>query len=442
MSAKSSLAATNRYIYYPDHLVRLPAPPAPFWARDLMNTILTEEAFEGALWTLLEPLRSPRPGAREDESIGSFLSRRLSRNLVDRVVSAVFHGIYAGDVWQLSARSLLKKPYQFERDYGSILVGALRGGRQRAQPLSSMDADFRQYLQDSEILPDFAKTCGDSSVFTFRDGIGQLTTALIENLKRNPNVQFAPGTSIQSMKTSAVGVDLETLEGDRNSPQLMSHRKVIWTAAHNTLRNLSGAESLPKMDSETVMTVNLYYKTPDMHPPGFGYLIPLATPAEQNPENALGVVFDDSYSTGLADLDPEVKLHNPPIHDSVNGRGTKLTVIIGGHYWSDWTSYPSKEEGIKMAKEVVKRHLKITEEPLVSASTLQLDCIPRYAVGHHDRVAETHKWLMDRFSGRVKAAGSWVDGVGVNDCLRSAWNAVYNLDDAKSSSLNHVVFDD
>lgn len=408
-----------------------------------MHTVLNEEAFEGALWALFEPMRPPRPPTSEDESIGSFLSRRLSRNLVDRVVSAVFHGIYAGDVWQLSARSLLKRPYQFERDYGSILVGALRAGRQRSQPLSSMEASFRQYLQDSEILPDFAKSCRDSSVFTFRDGIGQLTTALIENLERNPNVHFASGTSIKAIKTTGNGIGLETLQKGKDSPQSLSHNKVIWTAAHNTLRSLSKSNSnappsLSKMDSETVMTVNLYYKTPDLHPPGFGYLIPLATPFQQNPENALGVVFDDSYSFGPAEHDAG----DQPVHDTVSGRGTKLTVIIGGHYWSDWTSFPSEAEGMTMAKEVVKRHLGIQEEPLVQQATLQADCIPRYAVGHHDRVAETHRWLMDRFGGKVKVAGSWVDGVGVNDCLRSAWNAVYNLDDVRSTSLNHVVDDE
>ncbi|KAF2155060.1 Protoporphyrinogen oxidase [Myriangium duriaei CBS 260.36] len=437
-----SVAATNRYIYYPDHLIRLPAPPAPRWASDLWHTISTEEAFQGVIWAaLMEPFRSARSEDVNDESIGSFLSRRLGRSVVDRVVSAVFHGIYAGDVWELSARSLLRRAYQDERDWGSLLGGGI--ARWRGNQPSPPQTEVVDYLRNVAPL---SKELQDSltriNVFTFREGISQLTQSLITRLKDDPNVKFASNTGIKSMTPNQDdGIELEIDQKDGHDVKSVHHKRVIWTGAPQSLRDIAAAQGdrrdkLPVIPSETVMTVNLYYNTPNMHPPGFGYLIPLATPFEQNPENALGVVFDDSYSP---DGRATSSGFNDPVQDQVRIRGTKMTVMLGGHYWKHWSSFPNEKEGLAMAKEVVKRHLSITEEPIVSAVNLQANCIPRYAVGHHDRITQTHDWLFTRFSGKVKVAGSWIDGVGVNDCLRSAWHAVNVFNDMSSTALNSVV---
>ena len=62
----------------------------------------------------------------------------------------------------------------------------------------------------------------------------------------------------------------------------------------------SPLKSLAKTPAVTVMVVNLYYSDPNILPErGFGYLIPRSIPFEQNPECALGVVFDSDSSIGL-----------------------------------------------------------------------------------------------------------------------------------------------
>ncbi|GAM85672.1 hypothetical protein ANO11243_036790 [Dothideomycetidae sp. 11243] len=444
---RSSPSASNRYIYYPDHLVRIPGPPSPGWFTDLLHAAWNEEAFQGIIGAVLtEGFKRPRAEGVTDESIGSFLSRRMSPNLVNRLISAVFHGIYAGDVYQLSARSLLKTAYRNEATYGSLTNAAFaQATLQRRPPRSLNDQNFEAYLLSEALTSDSAKLkMKDASIFTFRNGIGQLTDSLIAHLKSNPNIKFNTNTSIESMSLLKDGsMELLTARGDQEATT-SSHNRVIWTVPPGTLRSTTesrhAGRELPVVDSETVMTVNLYYKEPDMHPVGFGYLIPLATPIEQNPENALGVVFDSSYSPDPRETSSSVM--PVPLQDETRERGTKLTVILGGHFWNDWKSYPSEKEGLEMGKEVVKRHMGIMKDPLVSSVNLQANCIPRYAVGHHNKLSQTHEWLMKRFSGRVKVAGSWIDGVGVNDCLRSAWNAVNCIEDLDSTSLNSVIFDD
>lgn len=150
--------------------------------------------------------------------------------------------------------------------------------------------------------------------------------------------------------------------------------------------------------------VNLYYPDPNLLPiRGFGYLIPQATPLAQNPELALGVVFD-SEITREQDTAP----------------GTKVTVMLGGHWWDGWETLPTDSELIEKAKSVLNRHLGITGEPEAFHVSTQKDCIPQYKVGHAQRMKEAHHALLRNFGGRLKVAGNSYTGVGVNDCLMAA----------------------
>lgn len=161
----------------------------------------------------------------------------------------------------------------------------------------------------------------------------------------------------------------------------------------------------------TVMTVNLYFPNPNLIPQkGFGYLIPQSIAFEQNPERALGVIFDSDAITG---------------QDSAEG--TKLTVMLGGHYWDGWAGYPSDAEGYEMAMSVVRRHLNIKEEPTHHNVNLSKDCIPQYTVGYEDRLRTYAGEVRDKFNGKVRIVGSQTHGVGVNDCIRAAWAMARDL---------------
>jgi oxygen-dependent protoporphyrinogen oxidase len=157
------------------------------------------------------------------------------------------------------------------------------------------------------------------------------------------------------------------------------------------------------------MVVNLYYTNPDLIPvEGFGYLIPRSIPWEQNPERALGVIFDSALAKERSN------------------KGTKVTVMLGGHWWDDFTSYPDEAEGAAMAKAVLKRHLKIEDEPDAVLVGLQRECIPQYTVGHDKRMAEAHHQLK-AFNGKLSVAGNSYTGVGLNDCIRAARDVAFEI---------------
>lgn len=171
--------------------------------------------------------------------------------------------------------------------------------------------------------------------------------------------------------------------------------------------------------STTVGVVNVVYALPppEVHPSGFGYLIPhTAADAEAgtNTEGALGVVFD---STALPGMD-----------GALEGRVTKLTVMLGGPHWGSYTSAsPPTIEGLKHNAlahlNSVFPHL-AAHEPLLVAANLHRDCIPTYAPGHAARMAETHAALV---GSDISVVGAGYAGVSVNDCVHNADTVVRAL---------------
>lgn len=250
------------------------------------------------------------------------------------------------------------------------------------------------------------------SVFTLRGGLGQVTSRLEEVLGENDNVVFKRSTPVTSVRRSAEEQDgtrqMTVVHGE--DQQTTTHDSVISTLAHNTLTSLieTPDSAAPyKQPNVSVMLVNLFFKDPSLlnQYAGFGYLIPRSVTYLNNPEFALGVVFDSFAAPGQD-----------------TAQGTKVTVMLGGHWWDALKSLPSEQEGLWMARSVLARHLGITDEPDAQQVRLQRDCIPQYVVGHGRRMGEFHNQLLREFGGRLRVAGASYGGVGVNDCVRGAYD--------------------
>ncbi|OAG11296.1 Protoporphyrinogen oxidase [Paraphaeosphaeria sporulosa] len=405
---KGSTGAKNRYIYYPDRLQRLPSPgePPDFWhIAELWRSGLLAGA-PSAL--LLEPFRPKRPDSLKDESIGAFIERRMDKRVGNNMASAVMHGIYAGDIWKLSARTLLSQAWMLEGLAGSIFRGMLK--IQSETPLEEKVMLFHPYDLDvykavrEEVKLDetFQRHLNGCAMFTFEDGMAELVMALKKNLENSGQVDFKFGSWVQDTKLvrdeSRQYVDVTT--GPTKSPSTERYDLVV-----STLRNKHLTPFV------TVQTVNLYFPNTNLIPQkGFGYLIPQSVAFEENPERALGVIFDSDAIQGQD-----------------TAEGTKLTVMLGGHYWDGWEHYPSDDEAYGLAMSLLRRHLKIKEEPTHYHVNLSKDCIPQYTVGYEERLKSYAAQVTDAYKGKLRVVGSQTHGVGVNDCIRGAWDMARRL---------------
>jgi oxygen-dependent protoporphyrinogen oxidase len=181
------------------------------------------------------------------------------------------------------------------------------------------------------------------------------------------------------------------------------------------------------------MTVNIWYPQTKLKPPGFGYLIPLSVSPGQNPERALGVFFDS---------DVGVRGPNEP-------PGTKLFVLMGGHYYDGSKSppgssvpIPTEEEAIQQAKKVLERHLGISQStPCFAMARLAKDCIPQYDRGHQDTMSAADEELHENFGGRLAVAGGSYTKVGAMGALRNGYDIARTVakEDWLATGLEQLV---
>lgn len=443
--------------------------PHPYYGlADNIWSLATEPVFKTAVWSgLREFWKPPRDSNLEDESVGDFVSRRFSKEIADRLLSAVFHGIYAGDVYQLSAKSLLSTMWRAEGEHDSVVHGMV-AARAEGVPMSKREVDFLQDMKKFTWDPLLKATLRDNSVFTFKEGLGMLTERLHAKLFETGQVEFRTSTPVESVTLAEGETGINVTAAGSKEPTTHTHVISALSPGHLDQVCHTGSTSpalIEHIPTVTVMTVNLYFRTPDLHEPGFGYLIPQATPFENNPERALGVVFDSAYApspsaveTAMKDLDVDALQkvresgaminvndfawynmpERPHLQDHVKARGTKVTVMLGGHWWNGWPSFPDENEGVAMARSVLERHLGIKEEPEAWQVNLEEDCIPQYTVGHEQRLKKAHDNISREYKGRLRVAGNWMSGVGVNDCLRSAYEVAKNLSKHDATGLEHI----
>jgi oxygen-dependent protoporphyrinogen oxidase len=190
---KTSPAARNRYIYYPDRLVRMPGPKPGGGTLstilDALTTIFTEPIFKGTVMGILkEPSVETRSDLRKDESVGDFTSRRFNSKVADNLVSAIFHGIYAGDIYKLSADAIIGAQRLLEVEHESVIIGAMDMIQQKRL---IMPADYLLALYSvvgQRPLGHFDRLRAlvrPASVFTIKDGLAEIARAFERGFQKH-----------------------------------------------------------------------------------------------------------------------------------------------------------------------------------------------------------------------------------------------------------------
>ncbi|KAK0729076.1 hypothetical protein B0T21DRAFT_452539 [Apiosordaria backusii] len=423
--------AMAKFIYYPDHLVRLPDASLLKSPLKLIQTLRTEPLFKGLFQSIVHYARTRfrehgtlhmnYPSSNDlscrETSVGEHFQRLFGRrDLVDNVLSAVMHGIYGGDVWKLSAQ---RTPFWNILKDGKYPTNLKPGGVW----LDYADRDLLLRLQHHERTVELARAGLEKSAHWFPSGLNELTDALASFLKDRRGITFKTGAPVTSLRYAA-RVDRIAVSTSKQ-PTPVTYEKVISTIYAKTLAGICLPGQLPtlaKSTAATIRVVNLWYPQPGLNHPnrGFGYLIPQSVSYAENPEFVLGVLFDSDREWIPDPRKPGRYINRGK--DTI--RGTKLTVMMGGHYWDylEAGMIPDDAAAIELAKKAVARHMGWPEsynEHVVARTKLCRDCIPQHLVGHRERMKAAHGELQDAFRGRLAVAGGSYQSPGVLPSIRA-----------------------
>lgn len=165
-----------------------------------MNEPLFEGLVPGILLEHTKPSRPPELWG-EDESIAQFITRRFNHKVADNLVSAVMHGIYAGDIDQMSAQAIMGGMRNLE-DGGvlySLLMKSMMGKKTRSMDdFLAVDA-IAKTPESLDRTEDIFRVVKKASTFTFKRGTQQLVEGLVDSLRASDKVNVVTNADITSM---------------------------------------------------------------------------------------------------------------------------------------------------------------------------------------------------------------------------------------------------
>ena len=189
---RTAPAARNRFLHLPGGapgLQRIPASLPSLLVSPLARTLLPavfRDAFLPA-----NRLRPTDGKADGDESVDAFLTRRFGATFARTFGSALVHGIYAADSRVLSVRAAFPLLLECEaKGWGSVARGMLASAFSR----KSAAAEGNGYE-----LGEVEGLMKGVSVYSFREGMGELVGALEKDLAARANVEILKGDGAASL---------------------------------------------------------------------------------------------------------------------------------------------------------------------------------------------------------------------------------------------------
>jgi oxygen-dependent protoporphyrinogen oxidase len=336
----------------------------------------------------------PRRAATGDESLGSFVRRRLGAEALERVVQPLVGGIYTADPDRLSLAATMPRFLALEREHRSLILGLRRGSRGREATHAS-GARWSLFV-------------------TLAGGMEELVTALAARL---PAGAVRLRTPVAAVMSTPDGWRIQPADG----PPLDAHGVVLAGPAHAMGTLVSGADptlaagldAIPYASSATVTLA--YPRAAIQHPlDGFGFVVPRVEGRQ-----ILACTFSSVKYPGRA---PE---------------GTALLrTFIGGALQADLLAREDRAL-VALAEADVASLLGITGRPILSRVWRHPRAMPQYDVGHLDRVAALEARLASMPG--LALAGAAYRGVGIADCVRSGEAAAEGLHASLKSDPQRVV---
>lgn len=359
------------YIYVDGRLQAVPmSPPA------LVKTKLVSNAAK------LRLLREPFVKARLDggeESVASFVRRRLGDEILERLVEPFLSGVYAGNPEELSVQACFPKLAEFEAEAGGVLRGALRAAKQSRKEASRPKRSLRPY-----------RLC------SFRHGLSALPKALSESLG-DSLLTCARIIGIRSTAPFEIGIEHRGEIKTINSSTL-----VISTPAYAAGRLLGDiapeiAALVAEIPYVSIASVPLAYRVGQIARKldGFGFLAPRGEGLR-----TLGSIWNSSLFAGRA---PE--------------GWVCLTNFIGGATDAEAVKL-GDEELIRIVHDDLCNVLGVSGEPRRLPITRYERAIPQYILGHAARVERIESRL--RGIPGLWIAGNYLRGISLGDCIKQA----------------------
>ena len=333
----------------------------------------------GKLRMAAELLLPRRDGtvAGGDESLASFVRRRLGREALERVAQPLVSGIYTANPEELSLRATMPRFLEMELQHRSIILGMLRQRRKALQAKKIHAGGPRYGLFVS--LDSGMETLVDELETRLPKGSVSLQCK-VDRLQWEPTGKYWNLHIVNDsvLTADAVILALTTYESAR----------IIEKEDHGL------SETLRQIPYASTATLNLAYRKQDIPHPmdGFGFVVPFIEGRQLLACTFSHIKFDGRAPEGLA----------------------LLRAFMGGALQPEAFDLEDGEM-LRVIRQNLRELLGITEAPMLTRIERHPHSMAQYHVGHLELVKRIEE--LSTKHPTLQIAGNGIAGIGIPDCI-------------------------
>ncbi len=334
----------------------------------------------------------PKKRGNGDESLASFVRRRMGEEALRKMAEPMLAGIYASDPETMSIHSTFPMFVQTEKKYRSLILGML--------------ARKRQQLMQKPAPPGPGKNHQPFSLFmTLKNGLGEMVDAVIE---KSPDVTFRTDAKVQEVtKGTSTSWRVVLEDGDTiDADSVMFATPAKLSAGFLQPIAPKVADLLNQIKYVSTATVTLAYRKEGFSHPlnGFGFVVP-----RTEGRKILACTWTSSKFP----------------HRTPDGF-VMLRCFVGGALNEDLAE--QEEDAIrKMVKKELADLMGIHQEPEICKVFHNKKSNVQYRVGHAALIESVQKELQ-AFPG-LFLTGSAYTGIGIPDCIQNGTRAAESVID-------------
>jgi oxygen-dependent protoporphyrinogen oxidase len=325
----------------------------------------------------------PKRRSRNDESLASFVTRRLGRECLEKIAEPLVAGIHTSNPDNMSVLATFPRFVQMEQKSGSLILGMLAALKSRPQATLSGPPPKPGQPRMTYFM-------------SFKNGMQTLSQACADYIGNN-SIRFNSTVKAVEPKSKGFSVVLE------NGETLDADHVLIASASYDAANMVRGfdeslAGHMNKIEWSSSATVSIAFRKTDIRVPlkGFGFIVPRV---EGRRVNAA------TYSS--------IKWSFRAPDDQVLIRG-----FVGGGHHEELVRNLDDADMVNMMLEELEGIVGIKAPAQFSKVYRWHKGMPKYTVGHLDRIA-----LLDRMLSLhpgLHVIGCSYKGIGIGDCIHEA----------------------
>lgn len=324
----------------------------------------------------------PKRKTMEDESLASFVTRRLGRECLEKIAEPLIAGIHTSNPDNMSVLATFPRFVQMEQKNGSLIRGMLSAMKDR--PLASLARSSK---------PDTPKM---TYFMSFKNGMQTLSQACADFIGKDT---IRLNTEVEAVHPKEKGYsvllkDNTTLEADH---------VMFATASYDTaeiVKDLEGsfAAQLGKIEWSSSATVSIAFRKKDVNVPlkGFGFIVPRIEGRRINATTFSSIKWS---------------FRAPEDHIVLRG-------FVGGGHHEELVQELDDAAMTRMVLEELDTILGLKANAQFSKVYRWVKGMPKYTVGHLDRIAVLDRTLMAHPG--LHLIGCSYKGIGIGDCIHEA----------------------